>query len=36
MTEEEFDKIFKSVNINIDKNGFIDYINFINLWKNNE
>ncbi len=36
MTEEEFNKIFQSVNINIDKNGFIDYINFINAWKNNE
>ena len=36
MTEEEFDKIFNSVNINIDKNGFIDYIDFINAWKNNE
>ena len=36
MTEEEYNKIFQSVNINIDKNGYIDYINFINAWKNNE
>ena len=36
MTEEEFDNIFKSVDINVDNNGFMDYIEFINLWKNNE
>ena len=36
MTEEEFDKIIKSIDISIDNNGFIDYIEFIKLWKNYE
>ena len=36
MTEEEFDNIFKSIDINIDNNGFMDYFEFVNLWKNNE
>ena len=33
MTEEEFDNIFKSVNMNVDNNGFIDYFEFIKLLK---
>ena len=36
MTEEEFDKIIKSIDVNIDDNGFIDYLEFIKLWKSNE
>ena len=36
MTEEEFNNIIKSVDISIDNNGFIDYFEFIKLWKNNE
>ena len=36
MSEEEFDNIFKSIDINIDNNGFMDYFEFVNLWKNNE
>ena len=36
MTEEEINKIFRTLNINEDKNGYIDYIEFLNLFKNNE
>ena len=36
MTDEEFDKIFKCLNINIDDNGLIDYEEFIKMMKNND
>ena len=36
MTEEEINRIFKTLNINEDKNGYMDYIEFLNLLKNNE
>ena len=34
MTEDEVNKFFKSVDI--DKNGYLDYREFINFWMNNE
>ena len=34
MTEDEVKKFFKSVDI--DKNGYLDYREFINFWMNNE
>ena len=36
MTEEEINRIFKTLSINEDKNGYMDYIEFLNLLKNNE
>ena len=36
MTDEEFDKIFKGLNINIDDNGLIDYEEFLKMMKNND
>ena len=34
MTEDEVNKFFKSVDI--DKNGYLDYREFVNFWMNNE
>ena len=34
MTEDEVNKFFRSVDI--DKNGYLDYREFINFWMNNE
>ena len=36
MSEEEVDKIFKSLNINGDDKGFMDYSDFLEDRKNNE
>ena len=36
MTEEEINRIFKLFNINVDKNGFMDYTEFLELLKNYE
>ncbi len=35
MTEEEIDNIFKSFDLSIDNNGLIDYVDLINILKNN-
>ena len=36
MSEEEINRIFKLFNINVDKNGFMDYTQFLELLKNYE
>ena len=36
MTEDEVNRIFKLFNINVDKNGFMDYYDFLENLKNNE